>query len=164
MLTQDLLKEFIFYDLVTGGLTWLKSPAKRVRAGDVVASINKNGYIRITLKGKHYLGHRLAWFYLFGVWPNQIDHINGVRTDNRIENLRDVIPADNSKNRALGKSNKSGVIGVRWVHQHSRWTAQISVNGKNKALGYFKEKELAIKARLDAESEYGYHKNHGRSA
>lgn len=162
MITQETLKEFVSYDHITGDLVWIKSPAKRIAIGNKIISTGKKGYIRLTLKGHYLLGHRVCWFYMFGVWPDQIDHINGIRNDNRLVNLRDVKAADNAKNKKKPINNKSGVVGVRWVHQHNRWAAQIHNNGKSKALGYFKDKQSAINARSKAEKELGYHENHGR--
>ncbi len=96
-------------------------------------------------------------------WPrDQIDHINGVRTDNRIGNLRSVTSRENSRNLKLPTNNTSGRIGVMWSGRDSKWLAVIQVDGGKKHLGYFDNFEDASNARKAAELKYDFHENHGR--
>jgi len=121
------------------------------------------GYREVSILGKSYRSHRLAWLLHYGEEPkNQIDHINGVRDDNRIENLRDTTQAENCKNVKKPKNNTSGCVGVYWKKRDSVWRAAISVNDIQVSLGAFKDKSDAIAARLKAEIKYGFHANHGR--
>ena len=89
-------------------------------------------------------------------------HKNNKENDNRIKNLRELSHKQNMKNQSLYRNNTSGHAGVHWIRRDKRWLAQIQVNGKKINLGYFKEKEDAIKARKEAEAKYKFHKNHGR--
>ena len=109
------------------------------------------------------MAHRLAWLYVHGVWPkDQIDHINHVKTDNRMVNLREVTRSENQKNRTLNVGSKSGVAGVRWRKQMGKWESNIRVNGKDLYLGCYASKEKAIARREMANILHGYHENHGR--
>lgn len=92
----------------------------------------------------------------------QVDHINGIRSDNRIENLRIVKNSENSKNQKRKSTNKSGMTGVSWDTQTQRWRAHITVNGKMISLGRYIHKLDALTARKNAEIKYNFHENHGR--
>jgi len=151
-LTHDLLLSLFSYDQETGALT-------RKKDGRKTWPTNGQGYYNISVDGKRMLLHRLAWFYVHGAWPNQIDHINGDKTDNRITNLRSVSHTDNMRNRPRYKSNTSGVTGVHWREDRKCWRAMLG----HKRLGHFKTKVEATLARKHAEEELGYHKNHGRT-
>ena len=163
--TIERLKFLLEYDSVTGIFTWKNPTSNRVKVGDVAGAVNsKNKYICIRLDGSVYLAHRLAWFYTYNIWPqDQIDHIDGVRSNNNIINLREVNNIENHKNSKVYKHNTSGHHGVSFYKKRSKWTASISVDGKRKHLGIFVDKDDAIKARKKAEIRYGYHANHGRN-
>ena len=94
--------------------------------------------------------------------PKFIDHINGKRSDNRIENLRAVTKPENFRNMCLRSDNKSGCPGVTFHKASNLWHARITVDKKIISLGYFKKHEEAIEARLKANKCYGFHENHGR--
>ena len=101
----------------------------------------------------------------YNEWPRKtIDHVNGDRSDNRVVNLRSVAHQENHRNRAIPKSNTSGVMGVYWGKRDRKWYAQIKINGKKKHLGSFSCKKKAIQARKKAEIDYGFHANHGRDS
>jgi len=118
--------------------------------------------VQIIINKEHYLAHRLAWLYVNGEFPpDQIDHINHVRNDNRIKNLRTVSCKENQKNKLMHKNNTSGVIGVHWYKPRMKWKAGIKVNGELNHLGYFTSLREAAKARKEAERKYGFHENHG---
>lgn len=147
MITQAQLKELLFYDPETGEFHWLRNGK--------VAGGKDHGYLRICISGKLLKAHRLAWLYVHGYFPeHDIDHINRVRDDNRISNLREVSRTCNARN-ASGKAGSSS--GVKGVHKvRDRWTATITVNGYTISLGTFLTKLGAAKARADAEKEHGF--------
>jgi hypothetical protein len=100
-----------------------------------------------------------------GCWPeNDIDHINGDRSDNRIENMRAVTRQENLKNTKRRCDNASGVIGVYQRKDTGRWCSYVNSNGKRINLGCFNNKTDAIAVRKAAETEHGFHSNHGRGA
>jgi hypothetical protein len=152
MINQVELKELLHYDPATGIFTWLVAPAKSVKVGDVAGHLQSNGYRKIKIKGRLYLAHRLAWFYVHGQWPaNQIDHRNHVRDANWIDNLREATTMQNGCNM---RTNTSGVAGVAWHKAKSKWQAQTKVAGKSKHLGYFANIDDAAEARRVAELKY----------
>jgi len=162
MITQDELREIVSYDFDTGMFTRLVTTCGSAKKGSVPVSKNKDGYYQLRINYKMYTQHRLVWLYVFGVFPNgDIDHINHIRTDNRIINLRSVNKATNNKNLSKRSDNKSGVTGVWWHKINKRWCAEIKVDGKKKSLGCFGEIEDAAKARELAIKEYNFHENHG---
>lgn len=113
-----------------------------------------NGYVRIGVDGHSYKAHRLAWFYVHGVWPPMlIDHKNLNRSDNRLDNLRPATVQQNNQNVvAPRRDSRSGYRGVSWLAAQQSWRATITVNGKQKHLGYFVTPEEASTAYLDAKS------------
>lgn len=143
----DLLKSKLSYNEVTGIFTW--NVGER-HAGKVAGSISC-GYIQISIKGERYLGHRLAWAFVHGKFPDsQVDHINRIRTDNRIINLRESTQAENLQNVGLRTNNKSGYMGVDFHKFTNRYQARICVGGKRKMLGYFDTPEEAGYAYIQA--------------
>lgn len=121
-------------------------------------------YRRLKFKdGGHHLVHRIVWEMFNGPIPEGmlIDHIDGNGLNNSISNLRLVDSYQSAQNRPMGRNNKSGVVGVKW--DRGKWLATISLNGKNRNLGRFVDKEDAIAARKEAERAAGYHENHGRT-
>lgn len=164
LLTQARLKEVLKYNKITGEFIRLVATSNRVKVGELAGSINKyNGYRQIRIDNERYQAHRLVWLYIHGEFPkNDIDHINQIKDDNRISNLRDVAHSENHKNRSLSNNNTSGVMGVYWDKRDNKWLAQIKVNDKQLHLGYFFDKEDAISARKEANIKYKFHKNHGK--
>jgi len=109
--------------------------------------------------------HRLAWAWKHRAWPDgEIDHINGIRDDNRLENLRAVTPRENRRNSALRSDNTSGRVGVIYDSVRQRWRAEICIEGKNIYLGRYTSYDAACAARDDAEKRFNFHPNHGRIA
>jgi len=159
IITQNRLKELLSYDLDTGLFTWRISKLK-VKKG-VIAGTNFSGYTRIKVDRKSYLAHRLAWLYVHGYFPEFIDHINHERNDNRLINLREATRTDNARNVSKHKTNTSGVMGVSWRKDISKWAAFIRIDNKIKHLGCFINIDDAVSARQDAEYRLGYHVNHG---
>lgn len=120
--------------------------------GRVAGSENGKGYVRIFVFGRRYLAHRLAWLMVHGEWPQeQIDHVNRIRSDNRIKNIRQATSQMNAQNKGVTSRSKSGVRGVCWVRGKRRWLANIMVDGKRHHLGYFESKDEAISERAQAE-------------
>jgi hypothetical protein len=145
------LKEVLHYDRSTGTFIWNKGYGQRGNTGSI-AGWPDNGYVRICIKGKSYLAHRLAWFYHYGIWPiNLLDHINGNRNDNRIKNLRQCVMSENLVNAGLSIRNSSGHKGVD--HHNGKWRARIKRNGISKLIGYFRTAEEAGNAYDKAASE-----------
>ena len=165
MITQDQLKEHLHYNPENGIFTWIKvnTYTRKVKVGDMAGSKNDQGYIKIMILCKHYSAHRLAFLYVNGKLPSEsVDHINGIKSDNRIINLRVVTLQENLKNKSKYKCNKSGFIGVGWHKRDRAWVASIRVDKKLIHLGNFKKLSCAVKSRIEAEERYGFHINHGR--
>ena len=129
-------------------------------------SISGRGYCTGNAFGTSKYAHRVAWLLATGSWPeDDIDHINGDITDNRLANLRVVTHAENMKNQKLFSNNMSGVSGVYWNNQMKKWHARIGAGTRTKTrihLGHFDNLEAALAARQSAEIERGFHSNHGR--
>lgn len=165
--TVDYLRKRLRYDPETGKLFWLDcddmSNNWRLRfAGKEAFTCVCGGYQTGSIKYSGFRAHRVAWAIHYGEWPsNQIDHINGVRIDNRIENLRTVTSQENMRNIKMFSTNTSGVTGVSWVKARGKWMAMISVEGRNKNLGYFQSIDDAKAARAAAASRYGFSDRHG---
>jgi hypothetical protein len=162
MITQKYLKERLNYNHVTGEFIWINSKSNGTRNGSVAGGMAGKGYRRIMIDGFNYKEHRLAWLYFHGSLPSMLDHINGNRSDNRIKNLRIVSPIENQRNMKAYSTNTSGIVGVRFDKRMKKWHARINVKSKSIHLGVFSNKEDAIKKRIAAEKEYGFHENHGR--
>jgi hypothetical protein len=150
----DALQSLMRYEPETGHIYWLalgKGRIKKKPAGTLLRS----GYVGICVGVKRWQAHRLAWALHYGAWPSdQIDHINGVKTDNRICNLRQATNSQNGKNLGLSKANTSGVKGVSFEKYTARWKASIRVDGKNISLGRFDSIAAAAEARKEAEKIY----------
>ena len=138
---------------------------KLFRGKRALATTDTHGYCQGRIAGKLHLAHRVIWALHYGRWPEgQIDHINGDRTDNRIENLREVDATGNARNAKLRRDNTSGVTGVSYRNDSGCWIVQIATDSGRKEIGRFSTKEAASLARKRAEAQYGYHANHGRTA
>jgi len=160
---QSYLQEVLNYDANTGVFMWRKlhrGVKKSLIAGHIEP---KTKYLLINLCGKIYRLHRLAWVYVYGSIDDlmEVDHINGIRGDNRIENLRLVTKSENSKNKRLFKNSTTGVAGVHFSKKLNKYQVQISVNKKDIFIGLFHNLNDAAFARRIAEIKYGFHDNHG---
>ena len=124
---------------------------------------HRMGYLTGTLFYKDLLAHRVVWALVYGEWPsNTIDHINGVKTDNSPENLRDVKHIENMRNQKARSNNTSGVTGVSLDNSRRKFEAYITVSGEKKCLGRFDSISDASAARSSANEAVGFHENHGR--
>jgi hypothetical protein len=150
----DKARELLLYDPETGDFTWIGGKRSR-RTGKIAGFISRHGYRIISVRGLVIRAHRLAWIFTYGVIPKgDIDHINGVITDNRISNLRDVSKSVNLQNqRKAHSNNKSGFLGVSWRPISKKWIAQISLNRKVTIVGYFDDPKEAHEAYLAKKRE-----------
>lgn len=163
MITQTELKNILNYDCVTGQLSWIKGSRKGgFKAGRICNCIDAHGYIQVNINKRVYKAHRLVWLFVFGEMPKgQIDHINHIRTDNRIENLREVNNQKNHLNRPKQSNNKTGFVGVSFYKRTGMYRAYITYKSKLHNLGFYKYLEDGIKARKEANIKFGFHANHG---
>lgn len=144
------IRQLLNYDKETGKFMWKVRVNSKVPAGKIAGTPQSNGYIFITTRGKKLLAHRLAWFFENGEFPNgPIDHINGIRTDNRIINLRSVTTSQNLHNQKKPRKNNP-YLGVSIIKGTNYWQAHIAANGKQKNLGRFKTPEEARNAYIEA--------------
>lgn len=151
-ITLEELKKQLHYCAETGDFTRLHTTGRHgCHKAGVVAGTKTGRYISIELDGRRYQAHRLAWLYVFGVWPKELDHINQNKRDNRICNLREVSRKENMQNVTLHKHNTSGVKGVAWHKQRNKWRAYIFVDYKQISLGVFDFFDDAVSARRTAE-------------
>tara|TARA_B110000977_G_scaffold201223_1_gene294837 strand:- start:937 stop:1482 length:546 start_codon:yes stop_codon:yes gene_type:complete len=168
-LTQELLKGRLHYDKDTGIFTWLdvKGNPHRMR-GKVAGCLLTTGYVQIELRVNDkrctYRAHRLAWLYEYGEFPKgNLDHINHVKTDNRITNLRIVTQAENLRNMSMSSRNTTGYTGVHFHKVTGKYCASVRVSYKQISLGYFENIEDAAKAAREGRAHYGFHVNHGQA-
>lgn len=154
MITQQLVAEY--FDHKDGHLYWKKvaHPNKQYLVGQEAGSIHATGYRHVTWKGKVHKVHRLIFLLEHGYMPKEIDHINGDRQDNRLKNLREVTRSQNQCNRFVLTNNTSGYAGVSWHKKSKSWVVRLMKDGKTKAIGYFKDLELAGLVSAEARSLY----------
>lgn len=163
--SQDVLRQLLAYDAETGFLFWKDCPSvprtnARPVGGRAFGSQTSRGYHRGGLLGRNVMAHRVVWKWHHGSEPEEIDHIDGDRANNRIENLRAATRQDNVRNTRIRTTNKTGVQGVYF--RRGYFIANIRRDGKQVELGYFKTLEEAATCRKRAEHDAGYHPNHGR--
>lgn len=162
MITQEELKKALNYDPSTGIFT-RKTKSSNQKPGVIVGSKNRGGYLLAMINGKRYSLHRMAWLYFYGRMPvGDIDHINGVRDDNRIINLRECSRSKNCMNKKINSNNVSGVKGVGWHADSGKWRARIMTGYKSVFLGLFDSVEDAEKAIVEARNKM--HKDFARHA
>lgn len=156
-LTKHELEQWLSYEPETGVFLWRMQRGK-ASAGRVAGSVNNKGYRMIGIGGKCHQAHRLAWLWVHGAWPsNDLDHVNQIKDDNRIANLREATASENMQNRSLHANNSSGYRGVHWHKGTGRWEAQIRIDGRLKYLGRFSTKEAAYAAYQTAAAEMHTH-------
>ena len=152
MLTQEILKEHFRYEPETGHFFWAKKSYRRILSRPI-SSKGSRGYIQVctNLSGKikTYDIHRLIWIYMYGQTPDEIDHINGIRDDNRLCNLRNVTHQQNMMNQAKKQLNKT-FKGIYLSTNKKRWVAEICCNNQRKYLGTFDTPEEAYEAYKNA--------------
>lgn len=174
--TIEYLREALDYDPETGAFTWKARPREHFSSDSGYRKFSTrwantpagcevpSGYISIRLCDTAYLAHRIAWIIHYGVEPpGYIDHINGVRTDNRICNLRTVDSTENRRNCSINRNNTSGITGVSWKKGVNKWEAYVMVNKVKIHLGRYANIVDAIAARDMANKEIGFSELHGQS-
>jgi hypothetical protein len=151
----EVLNRMFVYEEKTGDLIWKVDRTAGTKAGDLAGYINRKGYRVIKVQGHLYMAHRLIWKINHGSIPDraQIDHINGNKCDNRLQNLRLCSGSQNCCNRPANSRNKSGYKGVYWWKAKKAWRADVVARGKHFYLGTFATAELAHAAYRKAAAE-----------
>lgn len=147
-----------------GDIYWKIRTSNRTKVGAKFGCVCKRwGYVVGRFRGKTTRAHRVIWEMHNGQIPEgmEIDHINHIRDDNRIENLRLVSHSENMRNISRSKVNSSGITGVCWNSERGKWMAQMQVGNKHIYIGLYSDINEAVKARKQAEELYGFHENHG---
>lgn len=154
-LTAERLREVLHYDPETGVFTRLESGSRKDVLGRSAGTLTQQGYLKTMVDSRTYYLHRLAWLHERGTWPkDQMDHINGVKSDNRLANLRECSCGENQQNRARSTRALSPLPGVCWHKRDRVWVASVTLSGRRRNLGSFRTAEeasaayLAEKARL----------------
>lgn len=174
--SPELLRQLLDYEPETGALTWCERPREmfdsdrnwrswNTRYAETAAFTvdHYKGYKSGRLLDRNFFAHRVIWAVMTGAWPGQeIDHINGVKRDNRWLNLRDVSPSINSRNSKRWAHNSSGHNGVSWSSAAGKWRAHLKISGRQKHLGLFADIMDAVAARKAAEAEFGFTERHGK--
>jgi hypothetical protein len=161
MLSQGRLREVLNYCPETGVFTWIKAKYGIVKVGDIAGHTKdvgmSAGYTCIVIDGKVYFAHRLAWLFVHGYFPEYpIDHINRNRSDNRLDNLREISITCNLRNRSTFKNSKSGITGVIYNELRNKWEPSIRINKNLKYLGRHLDFIEAVCVRLAAEQCLGW--------
>lgn len=184
LIPVELLRELLSLDEETGTLMWKPREARHftTTAGrtakhkaanwnghfagtPALASPHVNGYLQGRIRAFGFLAHRVVWAIHYGEWPRaSLDHINGVKTDNRLRNLRLAGHVENARNMKRLSTNSTGVTGVSRLKRNGKFYASIRLGGKTVNLGTYPTLEEAASARAAANAEHGFHPNHGRAA
>lgn len=152
--TLCVLRSLFKYDPETGDIFWISSGRGKIKKRPA-GTQELSGYKGIVINGKRIRSHIIAWALYHNKWPeDQLDHINGIKTDNRIANLREATNSQNGKNFKIKSNNKSGTTGVVYDKINNKWRATIKIDGRQINLGRFIKIEDAISARMHAEIKY----------
>ena len=155
MITAERVRALFIYDGRKGSFRRRLTRSPRARAGMVVGTRTRQGYLSVHVDGKNYLIHRLVWLYIYGEWPEKfIDHVNGRKADNRLRNLRLATREENNRNCGIRSHNKTGYKGVTWLAKPKKWMAQIRVDRKQIFLGNFDCPKKAHSAYAAASVKY----------
>lgn len=146
MITRKELQEMCVYDATSGELRWKYTRNSRALKGKRVGCLDKHGYLVTLIGKKNYLVHRLVWLFIYGRLPKIVDHINGIKDDNRLSNLRSCTVQQSAKNKGIFANNKTGYKGVSICTRSQRYQVTCRVNGIKKWLGYFDDVLLAAAA------------------
>lgn len=179
-LTQEIVRELLDYDPETGvlrwkerGLHWFSTDGKktqthlmnqwnsRLAGKEAFTSTSNNGYKVGAVKDRKFLAHRIIWLWVYGWVPEEVDHKNGDKTDNRIVNLREVTRAINQRNKRKLSNNTSGYCGVTQDKRDGKWTATFVVDGLKYSCGYWETPEQANEALMKKRAEFDFSERHG---
>jgi HNH endonuclease len=151
--TAEEFRRLLRYDPETGEFMWIVERRSGVPAHKRAGSIHKKGYVHIVVNGRSHRAHRLAWLYMTGAWPReQIDHRNGVRSDNRWDNLRDATQSVNQQNRTRAmRTNGTGLLGA--FRNGDLFCSKIRIDGKQRYLGTFRTAEAAHQVYMAAKRQ-----------
>lgn len=181
-LTQEIVRELLDYNPDTGLFFWKKRSPKWFNCGKInpkskalwwnnqhegaralqFPDKSRGGYLRGAILGHKYCAHQIAFLYMTGDWPKVVDHINGIRDDNRWCNLRNGTYGENAKNAKLRKDNKTGFAGIYFSRSENKLKVYIRSENKQIHLKTTACIGEAIRIRRQAEIEHGFHPNHGR--
>lgn len=161
MISQKKLKEILHYDPITGFFTWKVKIADKISIGQRAGSQRENGYRFIRINKIRYREHRLAYLYMTGTIPTQVDHQDHTPSNNSWDNLAPADYKSNGRNHPKTKRNATGVVGVS-LRKDGRYVARIYVKNKHKWLGAFPTLEAAKQCREAANIQYNFHENHGK--
>ena len=153
VISITMLRRMFSYDSVSGLIHWKRSHKNGVAAGDVAGRVDlSTGYVRLTFRRQTYKAHRVIWALVYAEWPTtDIDHINGDRADNKLENLRLASRTENIRSMKKRKNSACGLKGVTpYKKQSDKFVAQIRVNGKQQNLGVFNSQQRAHDAYCEA--------------
>lgn len=140
-ITQEFLHKL--FDYKNGNFYWKIKTSPKTIIGNLAGTLDGNGYLQIQINKKTYRSHRLIFLYHHGYLPEFIDHINGIKNDNRIENLRPATKSQNLFNSKLSKINTSGFKGVSWDESHKKWRVRLFINKKSKCFGFYNDIDYA---------------------
>lgn len=143
LISQGRLREVLQYDPASGVFTWAAT-------GEAAPGGDSDGYRKISIEGRRYFAHRLAWFFTHGEWLDEIDHEDRNRSNNRLGNLRPATRVQQAGNTGLSSHNSSGFKGVCWDKNRGKWVAYIKIAGRMKNLGRHATKQAAATAYDDA--------------
>lgn len=183
LLDQNYVRSRFDYDPETGRCFWKVAKAEhflsngKQKPETIAKRFNKmhpegseafttntaSGYKQAKLKGNTYALHRVIWLWMTGEWPeDQIDHFNHIRNDNRWTNLIEATSKQNNRNRKLPNNNQSGYMGVYYIPRVKKWIVYLSIDGKQKYLGYASSPEDGWNIRKEAQNKYDYSATHGQ--
>jgi hypothetical protein len=149
MITQQEVLDNFRYNPETGEL-WRRLKTK----SKLISAKSSSGYFELTFKKKVYLAHRIIWLMIYGYMPIGTDHINRIKTDNRLCNLREANQKENGANHSMNVNNTSGYKGVMWRKKANKWESSIMYNYRNIYLGLFNNIEDANNAYIKASKKY----------
>ena len=151
-ITQADVLEFFQYE--DGKLFWKKRSANRTVVGSQISFVENTGYIRVRFKGKHYGIHQIIFLMHYGYIPEHVDHVDGEKLNNKIENLRAATKSENALNKKVRCDSASGIKNVHWYEPLKKWRVAVSINKKRKHIGYFDDLELAELVSIEAREKF----------
>lgn len=150
------------FEYKDGNLYWKKPLSYKTRVGSVAGSLKSTGYVVTQINGKFYKNHRLVFMLHHGYFPPCIDHINGIRSDNRIENLREASRTQNQYNKKISGNSLTNIKNVLFNKITGKWQVRIRINGQRINFGSYDNPEIAELVAIEARNKHhGEFANHG---